>query len=220
MVTSTDPDEHARELATAALAQDDPTGWFERLYTEASAGTAVVPWDIATPSGVLVDWAGDRRGDGKTALVVGCGLGRDAEFVAGLGFATTAFDISETAVRTTRARYPDSTVEYVAADLLDPPPGWRHGFDLVVESMTVQAMPPSLRDRATGAVSELVAPGGTLVVTAARRADDEQADGPPWPLNKAEIEAFATGGVTAVSVEKVPPAKPGGFEFWLAEFRR
>jgi SAM-dependent methyltransferase len=222
-VTSTDPDEHARELAAVALERDDPTSWFELLYAEAAEGTTVVPWDVTHPQAVLVDWAGERPGEGKKTVVVGCGLGRDAEFFAGLGYATTAFDISATAVHTTRARFPDSVVEYAVADLFDPPSPWRQGFDLVVESLTVQSMPIALRARATAAVADLVAPGGTLVVSAACRPDglaDEDVQGPPWPLTEAEVAAFATDGLTTVSIERKPPAAPGGYDRWIAEFRR
>ncbi|TDP97907.1 class I SAM-dependent methyltransferase [Labedaea rhizosphaerae] len=227
--TTPDPDERARALAAVSLEQGDPTGWFERLYAEASEGSAVVPWDVGHPQAVLVDWARERRGEGRSALVVGCGLGRDAEFFSGLGYTTTAFDISESAVRTTRARFPDSRVEYVIADLFDVPAAWRRGFDLVVESLTVQSMPRSVRERATAAVAELVAPGGTLVVSAACRPDgaaddaddaDDAEAGPPWPLTEKEIAAFATGGLTTVSIERKPPAGPGGFDRWIAEFRR
>jgi hypothetical protein len=46
--------------------------------------------------------------------------------------------------------------------LLDPPAGWRGGFDLVLESLTVQSLPRQLRPAAIARVRELVAPGGTL----------------------------------------------------------
>ncbi|MET7395879.1 class I SAM-dependent methyltransferase [Dactylosporangium sp. NPDC005572] len=101
------------------------------------------------------------------AVVVGCGLGADAEFLAGLGWTTTAFDVSPSAVRTARERFPDSPVEYVVADLFALPEGFAGGFDLVLESMTVQALPRALRERAVAAVRSLVAPGGTLLVIAA-----------------------------------------------------
>ena len=58
---------------------------------------------------------------GKKALTIGCGLGDDAEQLAEWGFSTTAFDVSETAIRACRRRFPDSRVQYVAADLLQPP---------------------------------------------------------------------------------------------------
>jgi len=123
-MTGIDPDELARSLAAESLAAADPTGWFERLYAAAEDGRAVVPWDRGAPRRMLVQWAEARElhGDGRRALVVGCGLGEDAEYVARLGFDTVAFDVAATAVRTARRRFPDSAVRYVTADLLDHRP--------------------------------------------------------------------------------------------------
>jgi SAM-dependent methyltransferase len=218
-------------LAAASLAAGDPTGWFEQLYAEAGAGAAEVPWDVPRPSKLLAEWArnGGVSGAGRRALVVGCGLGRDAEFLAGLGFATTAFDISATAIRTARERHPASPVEYAVADLLDPPPQWRGGFDLVLESNNVQALPKATRDRAIANVGPLVAPGGTLLVLAAAATGAAATDGPPWPLSRAEIDAFAAPGLTIdafaapgltpVRVEEIADTDDRLIRRWRAEFR-
>jgi SAM-dependent methyltransferase len=214
-------DEDTRRLSAAALAEGDATGWFEKLYAEAENGTAEVPWDRDQPTAMLVDWA-QRTGlaaDGRRALVVGCGLGRDAEFLAGLGFATTAFDIAETAVRVARERHPGSPVDYRVADLLDPPPEWRHAFDLVVESNNVQALPRTLRARAIGRVGTMVAPGGTLLVLSAA-ASEHDGDGPPWPLTRDEIEAFAADGLRPESLERIPAPDDPLSSRWRATFRR
>src|SRR6185437_5093600 len=114
------PEEIARQLAAQAVAADDPTGWVERVYAAAEAGETEVPWDRAATNRLLVQWAtdGTMAGGGRRAIVVGCGLGDDAEFIAGLGYATTAFDISATALRAARRRYPASRVSYATADLL------------------------------------------------------------------------------------------------------
>ncbi|MGH3298961.1 MAG: hypothetical protein ACRDP7_44935, partial [Trebonia sp.] len=82
----------ARELAAQAAGSADETGWFERLYAEAETGVAVVPWADGDANPHLVEWAAAQRlaGAGQRALVVGCGLGYDAEFLAGLGYAVTA----------------------------------------------------------------------------------------------------------------------------------
>jgi SAM-dependent methyltransferase len=215
------PHEDTDRLSAASLAAGDATGWFDKLYVEAQQGTAEVPWDRPEPTALLAGWAHRARpgGAGRRALIVGCGLGRDAEFVAGFGFATTAFDISETAVRVARSRHAGSPVDYRVADLLDPPPEWRAAFDLVVESNNVQALPRSLRERATAAVSSFVAPGGTLLVIAAA-ATGWGDDGPPWPLTRDEVAAFASGGVTEVSVEELPAADDPLVVRWRAEFRR
>ena len=207
-------------LATASLAAGDPTGWFEQLYAEAGAGTAEVPWDVPRPSKLLAEWARAAAvvGNGRSALVVGCGLGRDAEFLAGLGFVTTGFDIAATAVRTARERHPDSPVDYDVADLLDLPPRWHGGFDLVLESNNVQALPKPERDRAIAAVGTLVAPGGTLLVLAAADTGAVRA-APPWPLTRAEVDAFASAGLTPIRVEELTDAEDPLVKRWRAEFR-
>jgi SAM-dependent methyltransferase len=232
------PHEDTDRLAAASLAAGDPTGWFEQLYVEAEAGEASVPWDRPAPTALLVEWIAQTGGlgsapvgpgsgsagsghisAGKRAVVVGCGLGRDAEFVAGLGFATTAFDIAETAVRVARERHTGSPVDYRVADLLDLPGEWRHGFDLVVESNNVQALPRSLRERATTAVGSLVAPGGTLLVLAAA-ASEWGGDGPPWPLTRDEVSGFGVGGLREESVELIPAEDDPLVTRWRAVFRR
>lgn len=204
-----DPDAHARALAAT---NDDPTDWFEQLYSQAQDGEAVVPWDRGTPHSRLVDWARGRDGTGKRALVVGAGLGRDSEFLASLHYDTVAFDVSPTAIAATKERFPATPVDYRTANLLDPPPEWHHAFDLVVESMTVQALPVDLHESAIQRVAPFVAPGGTLLVIAAAREEGPVPEGPPWPLTRAEIESFATDGLTTHDITLDGT--------WRAEFRR
>ncbi|MEV4235789.1 class I SAM-dependent methyltransferase [Nocardia sp. NPDC050408] len=210
-------DADASRLAAESIAKDDPTGWFERLYAEAAAGDAVVPWDRDQPNPMLVEWAERRAADGvgRRALVIGCGYGQDAEYIARLGFLSTAFDISPTAIAEVRQRFPESSVEYVVADLLDPPAAWRNAFDLVVESITVQSMPVSVRDTAIANIRRSVAPGGQLIVIAGIRAEGEQVSGPPWPLTWSEVNSFAAEGLRAVEIEANHETQR-----WRAEFIR
>lgn len=201
-------DEHTRHLA----ANSSPTGWFEELYVQAAQGEAEVPWDVDAPHPLLAEWARDVDGTGRTALVVGCGLGRDSEFLATKGFSVTAFEISPTAVETIRRRFPDSPVDYRVADLLAPPAEWHHAFDVVLESLTVQALPISLHAEAITRVAELT--GHTLVVLSGARDDDSPTpDGPPWPLTPTEVESFATDGLRAERIQRIEGR-------WLAEFVR
>jgi len=193
---------------------DEPTAWFEPLYVAATEGRAEIPWDRGgDPHALLVDWAQRRR-----ALVIGAGLGDDAEYIASLGFRTLAFDVAPTAVDLARERHPGSPVDYAVADLLDPPPEWRGRFDLVFESLTVQSMPPAVHAQAIAAVSAMVAPGGTLLVIATQ-ARAGGSDGPPWPLTRDEVEAFATGDLRAVRIEEIPAADDPSIVRWRAEFR-
>jgi SAM-dependent methyltransferase len=218
-----DPDEHSRRLAAESLADDDPIGWFERLYARASDGEAVVPWDRGRPNRLLVEWTRARgiEGAGRRALVVGSGMGDDAEHVASLGFDTVAFDVSPTAIATARRRFPDSPVHYRTADLLEPPAEWRDAFALVVESINVQALPERLHATAIANIARTVAPRGTLLVIASAREEGEPVDEPPpWPLTRSEIDAFAAGALRTVRVEELPHPTDPGARVWRAEYGR
>ena len=209
----------ADALAAAAMAAGDPTAWFEQLYAQVGRGEAELPWDRGTAHPLLIDWATGREGGGARAVVVGCGPGHDAEFLAQLGFTVTAFDISASAIEQVRARHHDSTVAYEVADLLALPAEWSAGFDLVVEAMTVQAMPRTLRSQATEAVRSLVAPGGTLLVIGVYLPAGAPLDqGPPFLLTQAEVAAFGAGlmsqGVVEAQIRESEPPR------YRAEFTR
>jgi SAM-dependent methyltransferase len=206
-----DWDDLADRLGTRAVADGDPTRWYDELWSAAERGEVGLPWDHTDPHPVLADWvAADGDGAGRRAVVVGCGLGADSEHLARQGWRTTAFDISPAAVTAVRGRYPDSTVDYREGDLLDPADDLAGAFDLVVEIYTLQALHPSLREAAVAGVRRLVAPGGqALVVQMVRRDDEPRTDRPPWTLTRAEMEAVAGDGVELESLDQVPrPGRP------------
>jgi SAM-dependent methyltransferase len=217
-----DAEEVAGRLAAESIAAGDPTGWFERVYAAAESGQTAVPWDRGAPSRYVTGWAAARApaGPGKRALVVGCGLGDDAEFVAGLGFGTVAFDIAPTAIAAARRRFPGSAVRYQTADLLDPPPQWHQAFDLVVESLTLQALPDPPRHDAITRLGGLVAAGGTLIVIARAREPGQSVQGPPWALSRAEIDALAGDGLEPVRIEDITDPQMPWPRRWRAEFHR
>jgi SAM-dependent methyltransferase len=222
---SEDPEDFAGRLAEQAMAVGDPTAWFEQVYAAAEAGLTEVPWDRRAPSRFLVQWAGQHGLSGagtpaRLALVVGCGLGDDAEYIAGLGFQTVAFDISPTAIATARRRFPGSPVQYRVANLLDPPPDWYRAFDLVVESLTLQALPDPPRRDAIARVSDLVAAGGTLVVIARAREEGQSVEGPPWALTRSEIDSLGQTGLKPVRIEDMRDEALPWPRRWRAEFGR
>ena len=205
-----------RRLAQQALDGGDVTSWFERAYVEAAGDATGVPWADLTPNAAFAEWAA-RPGvlsGVRTAAVVGCGLGHNAEFLAIRGVRVTAFDISETAIAWARRLHPASSVKYEVADLFAIPAGWKGTFDLVVEVYTIQALPRSIRGPATAAITSLLAPGGRLFVTTRVRDDgpeappfDERSGGPPWPLGRGELFGlFATLTPVERPVETVDPA--------------
>jgi hypothetical protein len=78
----------ARKLATESLQKSEPSAWFDRLYTQANQDATQVPWAKLTAHPYLQHWLDSQQinGSGKSALVIGCGLGDDAEAFANLGF--------------------------------------------------------------------------------------------------------------------------------------
>ncbi len=198
--------------------------FFDGLYVAAGGGGEPLPWDRGgAPQQLLADWAADRGlrepgGAGKRAVVVGCGLGGDAEFLARLGFAVVGFDFSAPAIEAARALNPTSTVDYEVADLLALPEGWLAGFDLVVESLTVQSLPRSIRPRVIAAVRSLAAPGGTVLVVSSQQGVRTETEIGPWPLSRADVDSFAADGFELVRLEQ--PPGPDGLPRWRAEFRR
>ena len=202
------------------MSDADPTAIFHQMYGAAAGGGPGLPWDRDGPHPLLEPWARDLDGAGRSALVVGSGLGNDAEFIAGRGFDVAGFDVSPTAIEMTRERFPDSGVEYRVANLLELPGEWAHAFDLVVEIYTVQSMPIAHHAPASANIARTVADGGTLLVVATGRRDpDVIPDGPPFPLTRAEVEAFATGGLEAERIETLDAGDPQPPR-WRATFRR
>jgi SAM-dependent methyltransferase len=218
-MTAQDRDEDARRLSGETLREGDATSWFERLYAQAADGHAIVPWDRRAPHPLLVEWI-EQRPDlsGRRTLVVGCGLGDDAAYLAAQGYRVIAFDISGSAIDAARRRFPTSPVDFRVADLLNPPAEWREHFDLVVETYTTQSLPVRLRPTVVLHVGRLVAPGGTLLVLAVAPDANEQSDGPPWPLSRTDIESFAVEGLKVVSVEEI--RDPPETHRWRAVFTR
>jgi SAM-dependent methyltransferase len=197
-----DARDRARELAQRYLAAGDPTGWFEPLYAEGLRGEAEIPWAGRGPNPHLVEWLDAHPvGPGARALVVGCGLGDDAERLAADGAQTTAFDVSPTAIQWARRRFPESRVAYVVADLFRPPAEWRRAFDFVFEAYTFQALPETVRPAAMRSAAEFVGPGGRLLVVCRGRDAAEPPGQLPWPLTRAELGALEQSGLAIESFE-------------------
>jgi len=205
----------ARGLAQASLAAGQPLAWFEQLYARSRAEeNVVIPWADGVPNPNVVALYEKIRHLplGRSALVVGCGLGDDAEWLAALGVNVTAFDIAPSAIARCRCRFPQSDVHYVAADLFAPPAEWRRAFDVVLEAYTIQAMPVDLRAEATARIADFVAPGGHLWLVTHGRSPSDPPGNLPWPLTEAEVDAFAGHGLRRVFFEdrfdeETPPTR-------------
>jgi SAM-dependent methyltransferase len=207
-----------RELAAEYVRKGEQLGWFERLYQEGERGEAVVPWGDGTPNPHLIEFWQQHplETTGKTALVIGSGFGDDAERLVQWGFKTTGFDIAPSAIEQSRKRYPDSAVDYVLADLFDPPRAWLGAFDFVLEIYTIQSFTGDLRAKSIEAIAKFVAPGGRLLLIARGSGEDEtEGAGPPWPLRREELNGFQRAGLEAESFEDYAEPEPP----WVRRFR-
>ena len=166
------------------------------MYAAAGDDLAALPWASLKPFPLLVEWL-DGKGAGVSgaALVVGTGLGDDAEELSRRGFEVTAFDLSPTAIERARGRFPGSSVDYRVADLLDLPAAWRECFDLVVEIRTLQSLPIGDRAAAATAIAATVAPGGLLWLFALGRDSHRRGETRPWPVTSDELFVLEAAGL-------------------------
>lgn len=221
------PEEQARREAAAQRAaelrkQGDATGWFDVVYASAAGDATAVPWAHLRPNPLLVEWLERERvdGNGKPALVVGCGLGDDAAALAQAGFTVTAFDISPTAIAWAASRFPDLGIDFRTVDLFQAPEEWDGAFDLVLEAYTLQALPEDVRRRAIERIARFPAPGGRLLVICRGREPEEEVTDFPRPLTRAELDRFRALGLTEESFEDLRDPENAAIRHFRVVYRR
>ena len=201
----------ARELSAESLRKGDATGWFDSLYRDAEAGGPPVPWVNLIANPLLIDYWKTHPIEtaGKKALVLGCGFGDDAEQLSAWRFETTGIDISQTAIAAAKKRFAGTKVDYVVADIFNPPQSLLDAFDFVLEIFTVQAFPPELQVKVVNAIPQFLKPGG-LLLAIARGYDENEPEilGPPWPLTRSTLDKFCSAGLEEASFEDLRDPEP------------
>ena len=179
-----------QKMAELAENNGKPLGWFEELYEAANRDSQDVPWARMEPHPQMVEWIANRPEINRKALVVGCGLGDDSEWLEDIGFDVTAFDISKSSIDWCRERFPDSTVDYCVADLLSPPEDWKIKFDLIVEIHILQVIPENIRDLAAKNLSLFLNNNGhVLCIGRLYEPNIVEQPSPPWPLGRVWLES-------------------------------
>jgi SAM-dependent methyltransferase len=212
--------EALRRLATEHAARGDPLGWFDALYRQANGEARHIPWAEQRPNPHLASWIGKAGLTPGRALVVGCGLGDDAEYLASLGWSVEAFDISAEAIGWAKKRFPESKVQFQAVDLFRAPTAWHRRFNLIVEIYTLQAIPAELRHKAIPVIADWVSPGGRLFTFMRGRSETDEATGPPWPLTEKEIRRFEKEGLNCASFEDYEDTYQPGVRRFRVVFAR
>lgn len=197
MTQQPDPNEIGKKI-NQQFEEGDFTGWFETLYAGVQRNADMIPWAHSTVHPLFEGWLEKNEliGNGKRAVVIGCGMGDDAEKLAQLGFTVTAFDISPSAIAWAKERFPESTVDYQVADLFDLSPQWHGQFDFALEIFTVQALPQILRQDALKAIPPLLKNDGQLLFVCWAREHHETPQGPPWAISKTELKTLEVHGLT------------------------
>lgn len=190
-----------KEMVRDYQERDDPTGWFDGIYSSAEGDHTAVFWADLAPNPYLVDWLKQNpvKASGKRAIAIGCGVGDDAEAMAEHGYDVTAFDIAPSAIALCQNRYKDTNVDYLVADLFNYPKEWFQDFDLVYECNTIQVLPGKYRIQARDAMISLLGGQGDLLVSCRSRLTGEQEDDIPLPLDRQEIDGFIRAGLTEKS---------------------
>ena len=190
-----------KKMVKSYQEDDDPLGWFDSIYTDAEGDHNNVFWADLEASPYLLDWLKEcpESAIGKKAIVIGCGVGDDAQALSEFGYEVIAFDISPEAIRLCKNRYPDTKVSYLVANLFDYPQEWEKDFDLVYECNTIQVLPGKYRIQARDAMISLLAPKGHILVSCRSRLKGEQEDAIPLPLDKNEIDGFIRCGLSEKS---------------------
>jgi SAM-dependent methyltransferase len=139
----------------------------------------------------------------KKALVPGCGRGYDVLLLASYGYDAYGADVSQTAIDACNeldrdqaedsAKYPikDAAigrgsrnfllVDFFNDDLLSHTGGSK--FDVIYDYTFLCAIPPQLRPKWSKKMSELLAPGGSLICLEFPLAKSPKAGGPPHGLS-------------------------------------
>lgn len=124
------------------------------------------------------------------ALDVGAGSGRDARWLANMGWQVTAVEPAQRLRELAQRRTP-SSIHWLSAALPDLR-GIDHevkGFDLILLSAVWMHLPPTERPRAMHRLGELLAPKGHLIMTL--RYGPSDSDRPMYPVNAEELKALA-----------------------------
>lgn len=144
---------------------DDGSDWTRadgRNHWEGIFSRPDHPLNSELPDANLVGWSARGllpAGTGRTAVDLGCGLGRNARWLAQQGYRVTGVDLSPYAVAEAKRRTPADLTTFLEADILRSPiPGGP--YDLVYDSGCFHHLPPHRRISYLHMLEGALKPGG------------------------------------------------------------
>ncbi|MEZ5306153.1 MAG: methyltransferase domain-containing protein [Pyrinomonadaceae bacterium] len=212
--------ERVDRLAHGFLDEGDSFGWFDELYRNANGNIDEIPWADLKPNRFFTSQFESLDLDPGKALVVGCGLGDEAGYLAEHGFDVTAFDVSQEAIEWAKRVNEDKGIDFRVADLFNAPDEWRGAFDFVAEVYTIQALPLEIRTATIRAISDFVKSGGTLIAVQRLRPEGVEPTGPPWAVSRDEIDEFQRQGLAEHFFEVYESDGGDPFDRFAAVYRK
>lgn len=182
-----------------SVGDHDPISAYDLRAAELAA-----EYEAFVPTGYRATFASLLpAGRDRLALDVGAGSGRDAAWLAGLGFEVVAAEPAAGMREAGKRLHCDAGVRWVDDRLpaLDATHALGLSFDVVLLSAVWQHVAPGDRQRAFRKLATLLKPGGLMVVTL--RFGPAPADRPMHEVSLGEIEGLARDyGLSVVRVEQ------------------
>jgi SAM-dependent methyltransferase len=182
---------------------------------QARYDSADTPWDLGEAAPALLAWLQQNPGEGRRAIVPGCGRGHDALALAQAGWDVLAVDFAASAIEETRAAGTRAGVALTTrqADLFELTPAEVGTFDLWFEHTCFCAIDPADRSRYAETAAALVRPGGQLIGVFYAHG---KPGGPPYDTRPEAVrEAFQSDfSFTALAVTPHSVPRRAGQELW------
>ncbi len=119
-------------------------------------------------------------------LVLGCGSGHDAAYLAKAGHKVTAVDISPEAIKGAKEKYGEvKNLSFLQSDLFGLPREWEGQFDLILEHTCYCAIDPARRNELVKYWHKLLSEKGQLLGAFFVM---EKRDGPPFGGSEWEVK--------------------------------
>lgn len=193
---------------------DDSTSW-DSAYNEGRDG-----WNTMKPAPALVEWLPKLKLAKQRVLVLGCGEGHDAAFIASKGHQVTAVDFSSEALKRAQERYSQhNNIRWVHADVFKLPTNFESHFDFIFEHTCFCAVRPQRRDELIRVWRKCLAPEGYLFAIVFA---NQNRNGPPWGGTEFEMRSRLKKGFRFLHWHRVRnswPKRMGAELFIFAQKR-
>lgn len=190
-------------------------------------GDANTPWDLGAPSEPVQELVRAHFPTRGRVLIPGCGLGHEALFLAGLGYAVTAVDFIAAPLRILRAAAAERglKMEILQQDMFALPTALDGSFDVFLEQTCLCAIAPAqwtdyeaLARRMLKPGRHMKEPGGRLLGVFMEM---EGEGGPPYDCPPEKVRALfgnAHWAFEGMAPQPKNPDRPG--PEYTARFRR